>query len=239
MADQIDIYCILGRTCSGKDTVARLICENDDRFSQIVSYTTRPKRDSETDGVEHYFVSDEEFEELRKKAASDLTNITNAIYDGVPKEEIPFKLEDTIIAYTEIGKYKYMALLTEIVNKHHNVYIIDPTGLIALDNMMYSVNKHSDYVLKVKPVYINSSFVDRDSRARTRSDYDKFQLRCESEDGQFNLFESMIKDYGISIFNNTNNTVVDDLAKLVKEKFLDKYYNPSTDALFERIMSCD
>ena len=49
------LFCIAGETCSGKDTlVSELIKKNPDVLKAVCSYTTRPKRDNETEGKEHY-----------------------------------------------------------------------------------------------------------------------------------------------------------------------------------------
>ena len=51
---------LTGPTCSGKTTVAKIL-EQDHDFSRLVTYTTRPKRENEVEGVDYYFVSEEEF----------------------------------------------------------------------------------------------------------------------------------------------------------------------------------
>lgn len=51
------IFCIMGKSSSGKDTIFRLLCEeNTYGLKEVVSYTTRPKRSNETNGVEYYFI---------------------------------------------------------------------------------------------------------------------------------------------------------------------------------------
>ena len=37
------IFCFVGETNSGKDTIVNRICEIDKRFSTVISYTSRPK----------------------------------------------------------------------------------------------------------------------------------------------------------------------------------------------------
>lgn len=67
----------------------------------VVSYTTRAKRDNETEGVEHYFIS----KEIAK--------------DKLSKEQI--------IAYTKIGEIEYFASVEALYGS--NIYIIDPNGV--------------------------------------------------------------------------------------------------------------
>lgn len=51
---------LLGKTGSGKSTICDWLVDNL-RYDKIVTYTTRPKRDSEVDGEDYNFVSEKEF----------------------------------------------------------------------------------------------------------------------------------------------------------------------------------
>ena len=58
----IKIIALMGKAGSGKDTLLHKLMEQDPlRFNEIISYTTRPLRDGEIDGVNYHFVSDETF----------------------------------------------------------------------------------------------------------------------------------------------------------------------------------
>lgn len=54
---------------AGKSTIARNLLEEDHGFELSVSYTTRPRRGSEIDGVHYHFVPRREFERLRDSDA--------------------------------------------------------------------------------------------------------------------------------------------------------------------------
>ena len=54
---------------AGKSTIARNLLEEDHGFELSVSYTTRPRRGSEIDGVHYHFVSRRDFERLRDSDA--------------------------------------------------------------------------------------------------------------------------------------------------------------------------
>lgn len=71
-------------------------------LSMVVSYATRPMREGETNGVEHWFITNEEADKLLAD-------------------------KDNVIAYTEIGDKRYFTT-TECFDKD-NVYIIDPKGI--------------------------------------------------------------------------------------------------------------
>ena len=48
---------------AGKTTLSRLLMQNDSNITMSLSYTTRPKRPNEIDGVDYVFVTEKEFEE--------------------------------------------------------------------------------------------------------------------------------------------------------------------------------
>ena len=76
---------ITGPSGAGKDTVAWMLSEMSG-YKVLCSYTTRPKRDGEIDGVEHHFVE-----------------ICN-----VPR--------DKMLAYTQYGGYEYWVPLGQLTN---------------------------------------------------------------------------------------------------------------------------
>lgn len=56
------LICIIGGSCTGKDTImTNLLQDTGLNLDRLITYTTRPKRESETEGSEYHFVSEEEF----------------------------------------------------------------------------------------------------------------------------------------------------------------------------------
>ncbi len=51
---------ILGKACSGKDTVVNRLIEKYE-YERIISYTTRPKRKGEIQDKTYHFISEDEF----------------------------------------------------------------------------------------------------------------------------------------------------------------------------------
>lgn len=96
------VILIVGSSGSGKDTVADIFA-NIHGVPSLVSATTRPMRDGETNGKEHWFVDDEFFE------------MSNS----------------SILAYTEFGGYKYAGFAQHIPHSDSNMftYIIDEAGV--------------------------------------------------------------------------------------------------------------
>ena len=60
------IYCVMGKSSSGKDTVYKKLKEQYKEFRLIVPYTTRPIREGEKDGVEYYVVDPEQFRAMKE-----------------------------------------------------------------------------------------------------------------------------------------------------------------------------
>ena len=53
------IYCICGKSSSGKDTVyKRLLADESLKLNQLVTYTTRPIREGEENGREYFFIDE-------------------------------------------------------------------------------------------------------------------------------------------------------------------------------------
>ena len=62
------IYCLFGKSSSGKDTLFKMLLENKELgLKTIIPYTTRPIRMGEKDGVEYHFSTEVEVEELEKQ----------------------------------------------------------------------------------------------------------------------------------------------------------------------------
>lgn len=98
------LLCIVGEIGSGEyNLVDMMIEERGINKSPVVSYTNRPQRDDEDDGIKHHFVS---------RDYIDL--ILNREY---------------IASYTEIGdkRYSYCTLIKDV--EKSDIYIISPDGL--------------------------------------------------------------------------------------------------------------
>jgi len=52
------IYCVMGKSASGKDTVYKMVLNACPELGEYVMYSTRPKRAGEEDGVTYHFTDD-------------------------------------------------------------------------------------------------------------------------------------------------------------------------------------
>lgn len=96
------VYCVLGRTGSGKSTITKEAA-NKLNMKVLKSYTTRQRRENETDdNCDHTFISPDEVEKYR----------------------------DDMIAYTERVGYCSFATKQQLFD--NDFYIINPTGYYEL-----------------------------------------------------------------------------------------------------------
>ena len=74
------IFCLMGKSSSGKDTIFKKIRDDKElNLKPIVSYTTRPKRTNETNGVEYFFINEKELNKFEKEDKV----IEKRVYDTV------------------------------------------------------------------------------------------------------------------------------------------------------------
>ncbi len=101
-----NIYCIMGKSSSGKDTIFKLLLEREDiNLKRIVSYTTRPIRSHEKPGDEYNYVSIEE----KDKLLADGKVIEIREYNTVHGPWFYFTVDDGII---DLEKNDYLIIGT-------------------------------------------------------------------------------------------------------------------------------
>lgn len=62
------IYVVMGKSATGKDTIYKLLLENKELdLKKVITYTTRPIREGEVDGVEYFFNTVDEYENYKKE----------------------------------------------------------------------------------------------------------------------------------------------------------------------------
>ena len=99
------IFCLMGKSSSGKDTLYKKIMEWMPELHTIVPYTTRPMREDEQDGVEYFFVTSDVFE----KMAEEEKIIEFRSYDTKCGIWTYFTADDGQI---ELDKYDYLIIGT-------------------------------------------------------------------------------------------------------------------------------
>lgn len=160
-----NLILVIGRSGAGKDTIVRAATEalkDSHKIVSVPSYTDRPIRSTETEGVEHTFLTKTQFDELLER--------------------------ETIFAYTKIGEtgYRYCSTIEmlERLDGDTIFYIIDPNGY-------YYCSKFKDK-FNMRVVYVKADGTIREHRANKRNgDSSTWQKRSADEDEQFTRFEEL------------------------------------------------
>ncbi len=180
------IYCIMGKSSSGKDTIFKLLLDRKDvKLKTIVSYTTRPIRSHEKPGDEYNFVTIQEKDKL--------------LADG---KVIEIREYNTVH-----GPWFYFTVDDGSVDLEQNDYLIIGT--------VESFVKIRDYYGedKVLPIYIEVDDGTRLSRALEREraqEFPKYEEMCRRflADQQDFSEENLKKANVTNVFNNNEDSVI-------------------------------
>lgn len=167
------ILSIVGLTNSGKDSAAKYI---NDMYNipMIVSYTTRPKRDYEIDGVHHWFVDKAKMAELMKR--DDVIAYT--------------KNEQTGIEYCAVGGLK---------PDEHLIYIINPEGIYWFEQYGSDAEMYSIYIDVEKDDVLTRGIARGDNpevlRTRLDSEIDEFLTFRDSNEWDYIIYNDKTKEH--------------------------------------------
>ncbi len=135
------IFCLMGKSSCGKDTIyKRILSGGSLPLKTLIPYTTRPARDEETNGVEYYFLTDEEQQQLARQG----------------------KIIELRAYHTVHGIWKYFTVNDHQINLAQHHYLIIGT--------LESYLKLRDYFGKefLVPLYIELEDGERLQRALNR-----------------------------------------------------------------------
>ena len=170
------VIIIAGKSCSGKDTTMSELV-NKFNFTPIISTTTRPIRDCETDGVEYNFTDTETF--------------LNMLKDGTIFEYRKYE--------TVFGVWYYGSSVVENVDTVDYVTIMDIEGC---KEYIEQYGKDNCFI-----VYLMCSDDIRKQRAISRGSFDKKEWNRRAKDDEkrlgvsdaFDIMSSCIKTETLSI----------------------------------------
>ena len=110
------IFCVMGKSATGKDTIyKRILEERGLGLKRIVPYTTRPIREGEEEGREYHFCTEEDVSRLEEEGRIVELRSYNTIHgiwkyftvnDGnIMLDEESYLMIGTLEAYTKIRDY--------------------------------------------------------------------------------------------------------------------------------------
>ena len=93
---------LVGHSESGKTEIANQL-KTDYNMKKIITYTTRPKRINEVDGVDYHFVDQEKFLKLKEEGIFVETTCFNGFYYGSSKNDVK---DDSVVILDPVGLEK-------------------------------------------------------------------------------------------------------------------------------------
>ena len=191
------IFLLMGKSTSGKDTIYRnLISDEKLALKKVVPYTTRPQRSGETDGVQYFFKTEEEYQTLKDQ--------------GRIIEERTY--------HTNYGEWRYFTADDGQIDLTKGDYIVIGT----LESYCYI----RDYFGKesVEPLLIDVEARIRLQRAMHREEkqenprYDEMCRRFLADEEDF--AEDKIRDAGITV-RFANNGRIEDCIGSIRDRILE------------------
>ncbi len=91
-----------GPSGSGKSTIHNELLKRDNTIAYSISMTTRKPREGEVDGIDYYFVNEEEFKKEIKKDSFLEYALVHGNYYGTLKREVDKKLDEGFNVILEI-----------------------------------------------------------------------------------------------------------------------------------------
>lgn len=179
----------MGKTCSGKNAVVSELKKRG--WSQIVTYTSRPKRRGEKNGREYWYISEEDF--------------SNKIKGGYFAE---WK------SYDVNGKtWYYGSPVDEILNASlddkNSVIILTPQGVV---DVLAILKRHvADYQINIIYLYSNHNTILQ--RLKSRKDKnDSIERRMKADDKDFANATTLANKI---VYNNTSDSISSVVNKII------------------------
>lgn len=181
---------IMGKTCSGKNAVVSELVKRG--WSQIVTYTSRPKRRGEKNGREYWYISEEDF--------------SNKINSGYFAEWKAYRVGNQIWYY---GSPSGEIIESSLDDKNH-VIILTPQGV---EDILGFLSKYiSNYQINIIYLYANHKTILKRLKAR-KDKNDSIERRMKADDKDF---ENAVNIANKIIYNNDSDSVSDVADKIIK-----------------------
>lgn len=181
---------IMGKTCSGKNAVVKELVSRG--WSQIITYTSRPKRRGEKNGREYFYISDDDF--------------ANKINSGYFAEWKSYNVNGKTWYY---GSPSEEIIEASLDDKNH-VIILTPQGVE--DTLAFLSKYISDYQINIIYLYANRSTIL--NRLQKRKDKnDSIERRMRADDIDFKNATSLANKI---IYNNDSDIIQDVADKIIK-----------------------
>lgn len=140
-----NVFLVTAPSGAGKSSLVNALLENDAGLQLSVSCTTRPPRDGEVDGRDYFFVSREQFEQMRgSNELLEWAQVHDNFY-GTPRSPLAKALElgrDVLLEIDWQGAQQVRRMLPGVTG----VFILPPS-LDALESRLRARGKDSEEVI--------------------------------------------------------------------------------------------
>ncbi len=120
---------------AGKTSICKKLLETEKGLLMSISYTTRPKRKSENDGEDYFFVKKKEFDELQSKNYFVESALVFDHYYGTPKNFIERNLKKGIDILFDIDWQGAQKLVDYYKNDVVSIFVLPPSNKILLERL--------------------------------------------------------------------------------------------------------
>lgn len=178
MSNYPKLVVIAGKSCSGKDTIFKILSERG-VFKRVVTYTTRPKRTGEINDVDYHFVADAIFKHLAL----------------IEKREY----------YTANGIWRYGSTIENLPSEQLYGMILTPSGVdsykkVLGDNMLV-INVAVDEEERFERAYLRE-------KSQKKPDYSELCRRWVADQNDFSGFQAdVVVDNTFNTAQETSNEI--------------------------------
>lgn len=174
---------LIGKSASGKDSVARELIENH-QYEPFLSYTTRPMREGEIEGRDYHFISDEEFD------------------DKFLKDQFLETRSYQVIENGKASVWKYATPKQELEENRKYIRIVDVEGCRSLLN---HYGREKCFV-----VYLEADDAVREQRAMKRGGFEKAEWDRRAKDDDVKFAKKIVNGIADLVINTSDSNVPKD-----------------------------
>ena len=132
---------------AGKTSICKKILETEKNLVMSISYTTRPKRKSEQDGKDYFFVKKKEFDELQEKNFFVESALVFDHFYGTPKNFIENNIRKGKDILFDIDWQGAQKLVDYSKNDVVSIFVLPPSNKILLERLKKR-NEDSNEIVK-------------------------------------------------------------------------------------------
>jgi guanylate kinase len=125
---------LIGESASGKSTIEKKLTEK--KYSKIISYTTRPMRKGEYDGVDYHYISEDTFADKLKNNFFIEYTTYNGWHYGIAKEDC---LDNSVVVVEPHG-FRQLQKIKDLRIKSFYIKVTERERMIRMikrgDNLM-------------------------------------------------------------------------------------------------------